>query len=47
MRWDKPVRIGVNWGSLDPELLARMMDDNAKSSKPRDSAHVTRDALIL
>jgi len=47
VRWDKPVRIGVNWGSLDPELLARMMDENAKSPEPRDSAHVTRDALIL
>ena len=30
MRYDKPVRIGVNWGSLDQELLARMMDENAQ-----------------
>jgi (E)-4-hydroxy-3-methylbut-2-enyl-diphosphate synthase len=47
LRWQKPVRIGVNWGSLDQELLARMMDENAKSSEPRDSAHVTREALII
>ncbi|HTR59862.1 MAG TPA: flavodoxin-dependent (E)-4-hydroxy-3-methylbut-2-enyl-diphosphate synthase [Casimicrobiaceae bacterium] len=47
LRWQKPVRIGVNWGSLDQELLARMMDENAKSPEPRDSAHVTREALIV
>src|SRR3981189_3410759 len=33
-RYDKPVRIGVNWGSLDPELLARMMDENARRPEP-------------
>jgi (E)-4-hydroxy-3-methylbut-2-enyl-diphosphate synthase len=44
-RYDKPVRIGVNWGSLDPELLARMMDDNARSGQPQDAAVVTRKAL--
>ena len=33
-RYDKPVRIGVNWGSLDQELLARMMDDNARRPQP-------------
>jgi (E)-4-hydroxy-3-methylbut-2-enyl-diphosphate synthase len=42
----KPVRIGVNWGSLDPELIARMMDDNARSARPQDAAVVTRRALI-
>ncbi len=42
----KPVRIGVNWGSLDPELLARMMDDNARSAQPEDAAVVTRQALV-
>ncbi|HYL91177.1 MAG TPA: flavodoxin-dependent (E)-4-hydroxy-3-methylbut-2-enyl-diphosphate synthase [Burkholderiales bacterium] len=42
----KPVRIGVNWGSLDPELLARMMDENAKLSAPRDATDVMREAVI-
>jgi (E)-4-hydroxy-3-methylbut-2-enyl-diphosphate synthase len=45
-RYDKPVRIGVNWGSLDPELIARMMDDNARQSTPDDAAVVTRRALV-
>src|SRR5471032_2648457 len=43
----KPVRIGVNWGSLDPELLARMMDDNARLAKPKEAEEVMRDALIV
>lgn len=45
-KYDKPVRIGVNWGSLDPELLVRIMDKNAKSSDPKDAGHVMREALI-
>ncbi len=45
-RYDKPVRIGVNWGSLDPELLARMMDENARAPEPQDAAVVTRRALV-
>ena len=45
-RLDKPIRIGVNWGSLDPALVAAMMDDNAKLAEPRDAAEVTREALI-
>jgi (E)-4-hydroxy-3-methylbut-2-enyl-diphosphate synthase len=45
-KYDKPVRIGVNWGSLDPELLARIMDKNAESSEPKDAGHVMREALI-
>jgi (E)-4-hydroxy-3-methylbut-2-enyl-diphosphate synthase len=45
-RYDKPVRIGVNWGSLDPELIARMMDDNARQAEPDDAAVVTRRALV-
>ena len=45
-RYEKPVRIGVNWGSLDPELIARMMDDNAKLAQPEDAAVVTRKALV-
>src|SRR6266404_6248445 len=44
--YGKPVRIGVNWGSLDPDLLASLMDDNAKSANPLDAAHVTREALV-
>src|SRR5258705_12626109 len=44
VRYGKPVRIGVNWGSLDPELLARMMDDNARLSKPLTSIEVTQEA---
>jgi (E)-4-hydroxy-3-methylbut-2-enyl-diphosphate synthase len=43
---DKPVRIGVNWGSLDPELMARMMDENGKRSQPWDAGKVMREALI-
>jgi (E)-4-hydroxy-3-methylbut-2-enyl-diphosphate synthase len=47
LRWAKPIRIGVNWGSLDQELLARLMDENAKSPSPRDASHVLRDALVV
>ena len=43
----KPVRIGVNWGSLDHELLARMMDENSQSALPRDAQAVMRDALVV
>jgi (E)-4-hydroxy-3-methylbut-2-enyl-diphosphate synthase len=46
MRYGKPVRIGVNWGSLDPELLARMMDENARLSQPLNSIEVMREAVI-
>lgn len=45
-RHDKPVRIGGNWGSLDGDLLTRMMDDNAVASRPKDAREVTREALI-
>ncbi|MER2511408.1 MAG: flavodoxin-dependent (E)-4-hydroxy-3-methylbut-2-enyl-diphosphate synthase, partial [Nitrosomonas ureae] len=45
-KYDKPVRIGVNWGSLDPEMLARIMDENATSSDPQDAKYVMREALI-
>jgi len=45
-RYDKAVRIGVNWGSLDQELLARMMDENAKRSVPHEPEEVMRNALI-
>jgi (E)-4-hydroxy-3-methylbut-2-enyl-diphosphate synthase len=46
LKWDKPVRIGVNWGSLDGDLLARLMDENARSPQPQDAAHVMREALV-
>jgi (E)-4-hydroxy-3-methylbut-2-enyl-diphosphate synthase len=46
VRHAKPVRIGVNWGSLDQELLARMMDENAKQQAPLDAADVMREAVI-
>ena len=42
----KAVRIGVNWGSLDQELLTELMDRNAKSSNPKDFSEVTRDAMV-
>lgn len=45
-RYDKPIRIGVNWGSLDQDLLADMMDKNAKSAQPLDGQSVMYEALI-
>ncbi|MDH5479570.1 MAG: flavodoxin-dependent (E)-4-hydroxy-3-methylbut-2-enyl-diphosphate synthase [Nitrosomonas sp.] len=45
-KYDKPVRIGVNWGSLDADMLVRIMDENAKSNDPKDANHVMREALI-
>jgi (E)-4-hydroxy-3-methylbut-2-enyl-diphosphate synthase len=47
IKFDKPVRIGVNWGSLDPELIARMMDENGKLANPKDADEVMREALIV
>ena len=46
LRWDKPVRIGVNWGSLDQELLAHLMDENSRRSVPWESRQVMYEALI-
>ncbi|MEX6508244.1 flavodoxin-dependent (E)-4-hydroxy-3-methylbut-2-enyl-diphosphate synthase [Jiella sp. M17.18] len=46
IRYDKPVRIGVNWGSLDQELLTRLMDANNASPEPRSARAVTREAII-
>lgn len=47
IKHDKPVRIGVNWGSLDQDLLTKMMDDNAKRSAPLDTDEVMQEALII
>jgi (E)-4-hydroxy-3-methylbut-2-enyl-diphosphate synthase len=46
-QYDKPVRIGVNWGSLDQDLVVRLMDENAKLAQPKEVAEVTREALIV
>ena len=42
----KPVRIGVNWGSLDQQLLTRMMDENSRAAEPKDARQVTLDAMV-
>jgi (E)-4-hydroxy-3-methylbut-2-enyl-diphosphate synthase len=46
MRWNKPVRIGVNWGSLDQELLAELMDQNSRRAQPYEGRQVMYEALI-
>lgn len=46
MRCGKPIRIGVNWGSLDQELLARLMDENSQRAQPWDSKQVMYEALL-
>ncbi|MBZ9759959.1 flavodoxin-dependent (E)-4-hydroxy-3-methylbut-2-enyl-diphosphate synthase [Mesorhizobium sp. CA8] len=46
IRHDKPVRIGVNWGSLDQELLTRLMDDNQAQGSPLTAQEVTREAIV-
>ena len=46
LRWDKPVRIGVNWGSLDQELLAAQMDANSRRAAPWDARQVMYEALV-
>src|SRR6201981_3205432 len=43
----KPVRIGVNWGSLDQSLLTRMMDENSQASEPKDAREVTMEAMVM
>jgi (E)-4-hydroxy-3-methylbut-2-enyl-diphosphate synthase len=45
-RHDKPIRIGVNWGSLDQALLARVMDENAKRPVPKDATEIMREAMV-
>jgi (E)-4-hydroxy-3-methylbut-2-enyl-diphosphate synthase len=47
LSYAKPIRIGVNWGSLDGDLVVRMMDENARSPEPLDAQAVTREALIV
>ncbi len=47
MEYDRPVRIGVNWGSLDQDLVVGLMDENAKLKSPKSAAEVTEDALVL
>lgn len=46
LQYDKPVRIGVNWGSLDQDLVAKLMDENTQSSHPKSSQEITHQALI-
>jgi (E)-4-hydroxy-3-methylbut-2-enyl-diphosphate synthase len=46
IRYGKPVRIGVNWGSLDQKLVVRMMDENSRLAQPKEASEVTRAALI-
>ena len=46
LKYDKPVRIGANWGSLDQELLTQLMDENAKSKSPRDARAVMHEAMV-
>ncbi len=46
LKHDKPVRIGVNWGSLDQELLTRLMDENAASPDPKDAREVMHEAMV-
>ena len=46
LKYDRPVRIGVNWGSLDQDLLARLMDENAALAEPKELPEVTRRALV-
>jgi (E)-4-hydroxy-3-methylbut-2-enyl-diphosphate synthase len=47
VEYQKPVRIGVNWGSLDQQLLTRMMDENSKSSEPKDARDVMMEAMVV
>ena len=46
LKFDRPVRIGVNWGSLDQELLTRLMDENAQSADPKDAREVMHETIV-
>ncbi len=47
IKYDKPVRIGVNWGSLDQQVMARLMDENAERDNPLSAEEISREALIV
>ena len=47
IKYNKPVRIGVNWGSLDKELATRLMDENSRSENPKSSEEILQEALVL
>src|ERR1700687_4180218 len=47
VKYQKPVRIGVNWGSLDQVLLTRMMDENSKLDEPKDAREVTMESMVV
>ena len=47
LKYDRPVRIGVNWGSLDQELVVGLMDENAKSANPKPAQDITEEALVM
>jgi len=47
LKYDRPVRIGVNWGGLDQELVVGLMDENAKSANPKPAQDITEEALVL
>ena len=47
VKYEKPVRIGVNWGSLDQTLLTRMMDENSALAEPKDAREVTMEAMVV
>jgi len=47
VRYDKPIRIGVNWGSMDQELVVRMMDENANAAQPKDTEEVIREIMAV
>ena len=47
VEYDKPVRIGVNWGSLDQVLLTRLMDENSRLAEPKDARDVTLEAIVV
>ena len=45
-KYEKLIRIGVNWGSLDPDIMTRLMDENARRPQPRDTAIIMREAMV-
>jgi (E)-4-hydroxy-3-methylbut-2-enyl-diphosphate synthase len=47
LKHDRPVRIGVNWGSLDQEVVVRMMDENSRAANPRSAAEITNEAMVV